>query len=165
MRRACEFLSSTFLLAAMAHPLSVTFQRAFGFSCDLNDSLDAVVKTDDQSEYPLRAVSPQLPTVSLWLAQRAGTAAERLVIVLGGGSNAANVAQNYPQVGRLRDSHFTERSSADFLSGSACDRTLKASARYPWTKVRKLKELVTALAFTEQNDHRRNGLQVNHSGG
>jgi copper homeostasis protein CutC len=93
MRRPCEFLGSAFLLAVMTHPLSVTFQRAFGFSRDLNDSLDAVVKTDDQGEYPLRAVSPQLPTLSLWLVRRAGTATERFVIVPGGGSNATNVAQ------------------------------------------------------------------------
>jgi hypothetical protein len=65
------------------------------------------------------------------------------------------ISRKLSAVRRLR---FTVRrvGSAGFLSGApqgkpACDRTSNTSARYAWTKVRKLKGTRRRLAFTEPN--------------
>src|SRR5258708_5473427 len=79
-------------LVSLAHPLPVTFHRAFDVSRNLRESLEAVIDTGAKrilTSGGKRSAADNL----IGLAQLIEAAGERIAVMPGGGINATNVAR------------------------------------------------------------------------
>ena len=85
-------VEKTSSLAALAHPLPVTFHRAFDLSDNFDESLEDVIQSGAMrilTAGGMLTASESLPT----LARLVQIAGERIVLMPGGGINSANLAQ------------------------------------------------------------------------
>lgn len=88
----------TMLLVELAHPLPVTFHRAFDLCRDLSASLNAVIETGATRVLTAggkNGVSNGLPHLSRLIAN----AGDRIVIMPGGGIRASNIERILSQTG------------------------------------------------------------------
>ncbi len=124
-------VARTRLLVEQAHPMQVTFHRAFDETADLDQALDRIVETGVDALLTSGGAADVL-TGADSLAHLAGRAAGRIHIVAGGGLRLSNLVQ---VVRRARA--FALHSSLKRENGAADAATLEADVR---TAVRILKQ-------------------------
>lgn len=142
----------TSLLVKLAHPLPVTFHRAFDLCHDLTTSLHAVIETGATRLLTAggkTGVTNGLPT----LAGLVSAAEDRIVIMPGGGIRTSNVQRILRQTGarEIHTSLSTPRKptnhTSDFPEGNQRGRN-RDTAEFE-ARVRKFRRLVETVSTNE----------------
>lgn len=139
----------TKLLVELAQPLPVTFHRAFDLCSDLKTSLDAVIETGATRLLTAggkNGVSNGLPH----LARLIANAADRIVIMPGGGIRASNIERTLSQTGarEIHSSLSRPRHSTNYSPESA-ERTPEGRNRDAEkfeTRVRSFRRLIDTFS-------------------
>jgi copper homeostasis protein len=135
-------------LVGLAHPLPVTFHRAFDVSRNLRESLEAVIDTGAKRILTSGGKGPAADNL-VGLAQVIEAAGERIAVMPGGGINATNVARIVRKTA-AREIHTSLGGSVPVSSrykrGSDLDwnHNDRRSALLE-SKVRKLKALIAGV--------------------
>jgi copper homeostasis protein len=138
-------------LVDLAHPLPVTFHRAFDTSGDLHEALEAVIQTGSTrilTSGGERSAADNL----VGLAGLVEAAGRRIAVMPGGGINATNVARIVRQTG-AREIHTSLGGSAAVSTRYRHTVDLEARKNHKdprsaslETKVRRLKDLIARVA-------------------
>ena len=133
-------------LVKLAHPLPVTFHRAFDLCQDLSSSLDRVIQTG--AARLLTSGGKARATEGLaCLASLVTSAADRIAVMPGGGIAVSDVARVLRSTA-AREIHTSLRASSDDSKpASETTRTVQSDPEPEFeARVRRAKELITAFA-------------------